>query len=62
MTPGSEQSTVNTVLSFIAGNAPMAVKPAKELSAYDDWADEPDEFAAVRPQRHNLVFEDGWPC
>ena len=61
MTPGSEQSTVNTVLSFIAGNAPMAVKPAKELSAYDDWADEPDEFAAVRPQRHNLVFEDGWP-
>ena len=39
----------------------MAVKPAKEPSTYDDWADEPDEFAAVRPQRHNLVFEDGWP-
>lgn len=61
MTPGSEQSTVSTVLSFIAGYAPMAVKPAKEPSTYDDWADEPDEFAAARPQRHNLVFEDGWP-
>ena len=39
----------------------MALKPAKELEAYSDWEDAPDEFANERPQRHNLVFADGWP-
>ena len=53
--------TVGTYLAFIAGNAPMAIKPAKELEAYSDWEDAPDEFASERPQRHNLVFADGWP-
>ncbi len=53
--------TVATYLAFVAGNAPMAVKPAKELEAYSDWEDAPDEFASERPQRHNLVFADGWP-
>lgn len=53
--------TVATYLAFIAGNAPMAVKPAKELEFYTDWEDAPDEFANERPQRHNLVFADGWP-
>ena len=53
--------TVATYLAFVAGNAPMAVKPAKELEAYNDWEDAPDEFASERPQRHNLVFADGWP-
>ena len=60
-TPFSEQTSVDTRFSFVAGNAPMAVKPAKDLSFYQDWEDEPDEFAGSRPQRHNLVFEDGWP-
>ncbi len=53
--------TVATYLAFIVGVAPMAVKPAKELEAYSDWEDAPDEFASERPQRHNLVFADGWP-
>ena len=53
--------TIATYLSFIAGAAPMAIKPAKELNAYADWEDAPDEFASERPQRHNLVFADGWP-
>ncbi|MBP3616754.1 MAG: hypothetical protein J6J38_01825 [Lachnospiraceae bacterium] len=53
--------TVATYLAFVAGNAPMAIKPAKELEAYSDWEDAPDEFASERPQRHNLVFADGWP-
>ena len=53
--------TVATYLAFVAGNAPMALKPAKELEAYSDWEDAPDEFANERPQRHNLVFADGWP-
>ena len=61
-TPATEQQVVDTRFSFIAGNAPMAVKPAKEPSFYREWADEPDEFADSRPQRHNLVFEDGWPA
>ena len=53
--------TVYTHLAFVAGNAPMALKPAKELEHYADWEDAPDEFASERPQRHNLVFADGWP-
>ena len=53
--------TVATHLAFIVGVAPMAVKPAKELEFYTDWEDTPDEFASERPQRHNLVFADGWP-
>lgn len=53
--------TVATYLAFIVGVAPMAVKPAKALPFYADWEDAPDEFASERPQRHNLVFADGWP-
>ena len=59
--PAEMQTIVNTRMSFIAGNAPMAVKAAGNPELYQDWKDEPDEFAALRPQRHNLVFEDGWP-
>ncbi len=64
-TPQSDNSdstpTVATYLAFVAGNAPMALKPAKELEFYAGWEDAPDEFASERPQRHNLVFADGWP-
>lgn len=52
---------VDTQFFFVAGNAPMALKPALEPEFYKEWQDEPDEFADLRPQRHNLVFEDGWP-
>lgn len=62
MAPSSVQTSVEARFSFVAGNAPMALKPAKEPSFYKDWKDEPDEFAKWRPQRHNLVFEDGWPA
>jgi len=53
--------TVATYLAFTVGVAPMALKPAKELEFYAGWEDAPDEFASERPQRHNLVFADGWP-
>ena len=53
--------TIVTYLAFVVGVAPMAIKPAKELEYYADWEDAPDEFASERPQRHNLVFADGWP-
>lgn len=60
-TPNAGNVPVATQFFFVAGEAPMAVKTAKEPDYYKDWKDEPDEFAAHRPQRHNLVFEDGWP-
>lgn len=62
MAPSSGQTPAEARFSFVAGNAPMAIKPAKEPSFYKDWKDEPDEFAKWRPQRHNLVFDDGWPA
>ena len=61
VSPIFDGKTVYTHLAFVAGNAPMAIKPAKELEAYSDWEDTPDEFASERPQRHNLVFAGGWP-
>ena len=36
-------TTVSVCLSFVAGIAPMAVKPAKEPEFYADWVDAPDE-------------------
>lgn len=56
-----EMAAIGTQFCFVAGKAPMAVKPAKEPDFYKDWQDMPDEFAASRLQRHNIVFEDGWP-
>lgn len=61
VTPATGGDTVEANFAFVSGYAPMAVKQAKALSAYEGWEDEPDEFAKQRPQRHNLVFEDGWP-
>lgn len=60
---GTSESAPATItrFSFVTGNAPMALKPAKEPEAYSAWEDSPDEFANWRPQRHNLVFADGWP-
>lgn len=59
-TPNIE-GDVSVTFSFTAAKAPMAVMPAREPAAYSDMKDEPDEFAAYRPQRHNIVFQDGWP-
>lgn len=57
----SDSESVDVYFSFRAKKAPMAVKAAKEPEYYKDWKDELDEFADKRPQRHNIVFEDGWP-
>ena len=59
-TPNVE-GDVSVTFSFVANKAPMAVLPALEPSAYADLKDEPDEFEDYRPQRHNIVFKDGWP-
>lgn len=50
-----------TELRFVAQRAYMTVMAAKEKSAYDGLPDTVDEFEDMRPQRHNIVFGDGWP-
>lgn len=40
----------------------MAVQPAKEPEYYANLEDVVDEFEELRPQRHNIIFADGWPA
>lgn len=49
-------------LRFIAQSAPMALRAAEEPHVYLNLEDKPDEFAAMRPQRHNIFFAEGWPA
>lgn len=51
----------NTVIRFVSQKAPMTIMPAKDKETYKDVADRVDEFADERTQRHNIIFEDGWP-
>ena len=50
-----------TGFKFVAQRAPMTVLNAKPSSEYTDLPDIPDEFEGERPQRHNIVFDDGFP-
>lgn len=50
-----------TELRFVAQYAYMTVMSAKEPAFYADLPDAVDEFEERRPQRHNIVFGDGWP-
>ena len=49
------------LICFEADKAPMALMQADSVESYSGQEDEEDEFAAKRPQRHNMVFSDGWP-
>ena len=51
----------NVLLCFEADKAPMAVMHADTVESYGGLEDEVDVFADRRPQRHNIVFSDGWP-
>ncbi|MDF2589801.1 MAG: hypothetical protein K0S41_3642 [Anaerocolumna sp.] len=59
--PFTTEDNEYTELKFVAQAAFMAVMPAKDKEEYADLPDEVDEFYNVRPQRHNIVFDDGWP-
>lgn len=60
--PFNTENNELTTLSFVAMRAPMAITQAKEASAYAELVDDtPDEFADKRPQRHNIIFSDGYP-
>lgn len=50
-----------TQMRFTAQRAPMAIMEAREPAFYAELEDRIDEFANRRPQRHNIIFEDGWP-
>lgn len=46
---------------FEVNNAPMHLRATEAPESYAGIPDSPDEFAQYRKQRHNIVFEDGWP-
>lgn len=50
-----------TQLRFVAQRAYMTVMNAKSASEYTDLPEILDEFEGERPQRHNIVFDDGFP-
>ncbi len=51
----------HTQLRFMAMRAYMTVMSAGDPEGYANLPDAPDEFEDKRPQRHNIVFNDGWP-
>lgn len=59
--PFRTQDNAYTELKFIAQKAYMTILAAKDASAYAAIPDSPDPFEAERPQRHNLIFSDGFP-
>ena len=40
----------------------MTVMTAKPIEEYAALPDTVDEFESERPQRHNIIFADGWPA
>ena len=50
-----------TQLKFVAQAAYMTVMTAKDASEYASIPDSVDPYEEYRPQRHNIVFSDGWP-
>lgn len=59
--PFRTQDNEYTELRFVAQKAYMTVLAAKDVSFYKDMEDHPDPFEAERPQRHNIIFSDGFP-
>lgn len=59
--PFRTQDNEYTQLKFVAQKAYMTVLAAKDASAYVELADTVDPFEAERPQRHNIIFSDGFP-
>lgn len=50
-----------TQLRFVAQAAYMTVMTAGPKEQYQDIPDHSDPYAKYRPQRHNIVFDDGFP-
>ncbi len=50
-----------TQFQFVAYRAPMALMAAEKPDVYESLEEVLDPFDGKRPQRHNIMFEDGWP-
>lgn len=59
--PFRTQDNEYTQLRFAAQKAYMTVLAAKDAAAYEGLTGGEDSFEAERPQRHNIVFDDGYP-
>lgn len=59
--PFRTQDNEYTQLRFVAQKAYMTVMSAKEATAYEGLTGSVDPFEGERPQRHNIVFDDGFP-
>lgn len=60
--PFTTEDNEYTQLKFAAQAAYMTVMAAKESGAYEGIPDQEDPYKKWRPQRHNLIFEDGFPA
>lgn len=59
--PFTTEDNEYTQLKFVAQAAFMTVMAAKDSSAYEGIPNHEDPYKRWRPQRHNLIFEDGFP-
>lgn len=60
--PFTTEDNEYTQLKFAAQAAYMTVMAAKDSGAYEGIPDQEDPYKKWRPQRHNLIFEDGFPA
>ena len=59
--PFKTDSTGYIKFRLVADKAPMAIMPADSPETYAELENVLDLFEGKRPQRHNIIFEDGWP-
>ncbi len=59
--PFRTENNEYTQLKFVSQRAFLTIMDAQDVSAYEDIPDTVDKFEGERPQRHNIVFDDGWP-
>ena len=50
-----------TQFQLVTDRAPMALMQAEKPEVYQNLQNLVDPYEKQRPQRHNIVFEDGWP-
>lgn len=59
--PFRTQDNEYTQLRFVAQKAYMTFMSAKDADAYEGLTGGTDPYEGERPQRHNIVFDDGFP-
>lgn len=59
--PFRTENNEYTELRFVAQRAYLTILAARDVSEYADLPDTVDPFEGERPQRHNIIFSDGFP-